>query len=78
MITVEYLTEDGTATAGTDYRRSKGRVRFSPGETHQRIEIPLIDDDVAEPDESIRLLLHADGRATMDAPELMLTIVDDD
>lgn len=77
-VTVEYLTEDGTATAGADYRSSKGRVRFNPGETHQRIEIPLIDDDKAEPDESFYLLLHADGRATVDTPELTLTILDDD
>lgn len=51
-VAVQYVTVDGTATAGEDYVESKGEVIFKPNETVKKIEIELIDDNVWEPDET--------------------------
>jgi uncharacterized protein len=77
-VTIDYLSVDGTATAGADFQHSKGRVLFNPGDTRKTLDIALIDDDVSEPDETFTLLLSVTGRATLATPELALTILDDD
>ncbi len=50
-VMVDYYTEDGTADAGTDYYEVKGTLTFLPSDTHMRIPIEIIDDDVFEEDE---------------------------
>lgn len=39
--TVNYSTEDGTATAGTDYTAESGTLTFGPGATSQTVSVPL-------------------------------------
>lgn len=77
-VAVDYMTVDGTAKVGSDYRRAKGRQVFKPGETEKTIEIPVIADDIAEDDESFSLRLHVAEGATLEASEIELTILDDD
>lgn len=50
-VLVGYRTEDGTATASTDYIGATGTLVFKPGETQQSFKLSIIDDDVFEEDE---------------------------
>jgi len=60
-VTVAYMTRDGqgehAAKAGVDYTHAEGILSFSPGETHKEITIPIIDDDLPEPDETFEIAL---------------------
>lgn len=47
-ITVRYSTENGSATAGTDYAAASGTLTFAPGETSKQIAVSLIDNAVAD------------------------------
>ncbi|CAN5501340.1 hypothetical protein BH18VER1_BH18VER1_07770 [soil metagenome] len=42
---VDYVTSDGTATAGEKYRRTSGRLTFSAGRTKQSFTVPIIDNN---------------------------------
>ena len=70
-VTVDYATADGTATAGADYTRTGGELRFAPGETAKTVSVPVLDDVVDEGEETFTLRLTnasgariADGTAT--------------
>jgi hypothetical protein len=78
LIIVDYATSDREAKEGEDYQRTKGQLRFNPGQTQQTIQIPLIDDDLAEGDESFVLQLHVANRGKLEQPEILLSIIDDD
>ena len=45
-VTVEYVTADSTATAGTDYEATTGMLAFPALVTTQTIRVPIIDDDL--------------------------------
>src|SRR5205085_5154583 len=42
-VSVNYVTSDGAAHAGTDYIAKSGTVQFGPGETTKSVTITLID-----------------------------------
>ena len=70
-VEVAYATADGTATAGADYTRTGGELRFAPGETAKTVSVPVLDDVVDEGEETFTLRLTnasgariADGTAT--------------
>ena len=70
-VTVAYATADGTATAGADYTRTSGKLRFAPGETVKTVSVPVLDDAHDEGAETFILRLSAasgaviaDGEAT--------------
>lgn len=71
---------DGTATAPLDYDPTPIAVDFGPGETLQTVEIPIVDDEIIEPDETINLtLLNPTGEATLTEPSTaVFTIIDND
>lgn len=78
-----YLLEtvDGTAVAGTDYTAVSQALDWADGETGPRIvEIPIIDNAVAEPDRQFRVqLARAGGAAEAGAPaNLLVVIIDND
>src|SRR5262249_22539282 len=51
-VTVQYHTEDGTATAaGGDYRAASGTLTFSPGELSKTITVLISSDRLKEADE---------------------------
>lgn len=54
---VSYTTEDGTATAGSDYTATFGELIFEPGETFKTISIPISNDGIAEGSETVNLSL---------------------
>ncbi len=70
-VTVEYRTGNGTADAGTDYRRTAGTLGFGPGETRKTVSVPVLDDPLHEGSETMTLSLSnpsgaaiGDGEAT--------------
>ena len=77
-VSVSYATADGTATAGSDYTRASGKLRFAPGETEKRVRVPVLDDVVDEGEETFTLrLLNASGAVVADG-EATGTIVNSD
>jgi Calx-beta domain len=78
VVTVDYTTADGTATAAADYGSAQGTLVFLPGETSKSVSVALVDDNVVEQDETFSLdfsrvvnALLADGQGNG-------TILDDD
>jgi uncharacterized delta-60 repeat protein len=78
-VTVQYAATGGTATNGQDYTLPTGTLTFAPGQTTQRLVVPLINDAADEPDESVVIALSSPSNAVLGGtPSLTLTISDDD
>jgi hypothetical protein len=79
-VTVNYATSNGTAIAGSDYTATSGTLTFAPGETSKTFTVPIIDDTLVEPDETVLLTLTSPtGGATLGGQTTaMLTIHSDD
>ena len=56
-VTVDYATEDGTATAGADYATTSGTLTFQAGETEKTVSVPVLDDATDEGKETFTLRL---------------------
>ena len=79
QVVVSFATADGTATAGRDYRSTSGTLTFPAAAGGARtIEVALVDDSVAEGNETFLLRLHGVRGATLAAAGATATIVDDD
>ena len=67
-VTVDYVTLDGTATAGDDYTETSGTLTFAAGETLRTVSVPVTADDAEEADETLSLVLsNASGAGIADA-----------
>ncbi len=79
-MTVDYATADGTATAGSDYLAVSGTLAFAPGETEKRVVVPILDNWLGEPRETLRVTLaNLTGGGRFGEPTAAtLTIVDND
>lgn len=78
-ILILYATYDQTATAGEDYQGEQGTLKLAPGDKAATVRIPLIDDDVAEGDETLELFVTTDKSQATVAPERSVgTIMNDD
>ena len=64
-VSVTWATADGTATAGSDYTRASGKLRFAPGETEKTISVPVLDDAHDEGAETFTLRLTASSGAAI-------------
>jgi hypothetical protein len=60
-IEVGYETLAGTASAATDFGNTLNSVVFAPGEVAKTISIPIVNDRVAEPNESFYLRVFIGG-----------------
>ena len=76
---VQYATADGTA-GPADYGAVSGTLTFRPGEASKTIDIPIINDQSHEADETFTIALSNPGLGTdTDAPATeTVTILDDD
>ena len=73
--TVDYRTEDVTATAGQDYTAKSGRLTFQPtGQRSQEVRVYLLDDDVEDGGETFKLVLHNPNGAVLEKAEGIGTI----
>ncbi len=77
-VTVNYATSNGTATAGSDYTATNGTLTFNPGQTERTIAVPILPDDLYEPDETFLLTLSSPSGATLARAQATATILDDD
>jgi hypothetical protein len=78
LVSVRYRTENGTATAGSDYQSVAGTVTFARGETRKTIAVPVFGDRAIEPAETafVRLLSTSRGRIADGLG--VLTLLDDE
>jgi uncharacterized repeat protein (TIGR01451 family) len=78
-VTVVYSTADGTATAGSDYTAQTATLTIPAGQTSASFTIPIINDALSEPAETILLSLSGPSGAALGSPaSATLSIIDDD
>ena len=56
-LSINYNSADGTAIAGSDYTAVSGTLNFAAGETSKTFTIPIANDGLTEPDETVQLAL---------------------
>ncbi len=81
IVTVDYATSDGTATAANaDYETISLPITivFEPFETTKTISVSVIGDSAFEPDETISVNLSNATNAAIEAGQGQLTILNDD
>ena len=69
---------DPVAEAGIDYDSVSGTLTFAPGVVSRTIGVPVVDDDLDEPDETFALVLADPRGATLGRGSARGTILDDD
>ncbi len=79
-VTVDFATNDGTATAGSDYTATTQTVTFAANQSSATVTIPISDDSAVESDETVSLSLsNPSNGATLGArSDVVLTISDND
>jgi hypothetical protein len=78
-VTVDYATGGGTATTGSDYVARSGTLMFSGGQTTQTVDVTILDDALAESDETFALTLSGPSGATIgSAASASVTILAND
>ncbi|MFC1498716.1 M36 family metallopeptidase, partial [Verrucomicrobiota bacterium] len=80
-VSVDYTTIDGgTALAGADYTETTGTLVFTSGQLTNSFQIPVLNDGLSEPFETVHLLLQSPsaGTITGSQSEATLTITDDE
>ena len=79
--TINYVTRNGTAAAGEDYTAGSGTLTWAAGEGGSKsFDIPVIDDDAIEGDETFFIDISGDFNATVtvtltDNDQALLSIV---
>jgi hypothetical protein len=77
-VTVDYATEDGSATAPDDYEGANGTLTFAPGETSLQLVVHVAGDTLDEPHETYSLNLSNPAGATLADARGIGTILDND
>ena len=79
-VTVQYETQDGTATADEDYRALSGELVFEIGEQEKTLRVPIIDDVTDEPSETFDIVFKSPRHANLssDPESHTILIVDND
>lgn len=79
VVTVNYATGGGTATAGSDYVAQSGPLSFAPGETSKTILVDVIGDTAFEANETFAVTLSgASANARVQTASATGTITNDD
>ncbi len=78
-LTVQYATQPGTATEGTDFTAATGSVSFAEGDLTKTVTIDVVADTLVEPNETFTVMLsNASNGALIADPTGEATIIDDD
>ena len=78
-VTVQYVTSNNTALAGSDYTSASGTLTFSAGDSIKTFNITISNDSSQESNETINLALSSPVNATFGSPDTsVLTITNDD
>lgn len=75
---VRFQSQDGTATANSDYIPVSGEITFQPGETVKSFTVAILGDVVFEPDETFNIVITGADNATFSATPATCTILNDD
>ena len=81
IVTVNYATANGTATAGEDYTAiSNTPLTFNAGDTTKTIDVTILADPVDEDNETFTISLNSPTNANLSstAGSATVTITDDD
>jgi len=78
IVTVNYSTANGTATAGPDYIGESGTVIFFPGDVSETVMISVNGDGVVESNETFTITLSSPSNGTIDNGTALGTITNDD
>ena len=73
LVTVDYRTIAGSATAGEDFEPTTGRLEFTPTQTRKTVRVPIVDDTVEDDGETFLLDLYNASGATMLETESLAT-----
>jgi hypothetical protein len=78
-VSVDFATSDGTATAGSDYTATSGRLVIPAGQTIGFVRVPVLGDAAVEGDETLLLTLsNPSGNALLGTAVATGTILEDD
>lgn len=78
-VDVSYATSDGTAIAPGDYKATSGFVHFGASDTSAQFPVKIVDDSIAEDDETINIrLFNVTGGASLGVSNAVITIIDND
>ncbi len=81
-VTVDYMTVDGTALAGSDFTATSGTLTFAPGETTKTIVVTILNDATIEDPETFTVQISNAQRAgdalTITDNSGSATIIDDE
>ena len=79
-VSVHYQTNDGSASAGSDYTAvADTTLTFAPGETSKDVSVDVVGDTTIEPNETFSVVLSQPTNATLGAPATgTATIQNDD
>ena len=78
-ISVDFETQDGTAVSGSDFEpRSISTITFAPGQTTKVRYVSILDDNLAEGQETFQVVLSNPVGATIAQPISTITIEDND
>ncbi len=78
-VTLQVAVTAGTASSGADYTPLAGTLSVAPGETSAALEVPIINDDLAEPPESLGITFSNPTNAIFSgANTATLVILDED
>lgn len=77
-VTVDWATQDATATTGADYIGVSGTVTLNPGDLTATIDVDVLGETVIEPDETFTVVLSNAMNATVSTTTGTGTILDDD
>jgi hypothetical protein len=77
-VTVSYTTQNGTATAGSDYKAVSGKVTIPADAATASITVPIKPDATKEPDETFTVVLSASTHGAIYKSIGTATILNDD
>ena len=72
--TVQYLTSDGSATAGVDYTAASGTLTFNAGDTSKTFTIPLINSAAPAGTRLVNLALFNPGTGSQTGSQSVATL----
>ncbi len=77
-VSVGYSTLPGSATEGLDYQAVAGTLVIPAGASGGHIDIPIVPDDLAEPDETFTVEFDGALNANLASSRIRVTVRDDD
>ena len=77
-VSIDYATKDSTASAGSDYKTSRGTARIPSGSTSTTVDVTILGDTEVESDETVELTLSNPRNATLKTASALGSILNDD